>query len=174
MWRRGGPARTTTKAAAAAAAAACLSLVLLSSAPRGVDCSRARRRHPSPEQSNRKPAFLATKQGLTQEDTPIPGVSIWTSRAAASSPGGASAAVRKAQQPDGASRVVAGAMPRDGACCGGGSGDLLGDCQVRGECSCWWWRCYSFTKAVLYYNNYHTLLVLWTCLQLTAQLQLYD
>lgn len=59
-----------------------LALVLLASPP-GVEASRAaRRRHPIPDLADYSPSLASA--GLTREDSSIPGVSIWTSKTAAS------------------------------------------------------------------------------------------
>lgn len=58
-----------------------LALVLLASPP-GVEASRARRRHPIPDHANRNPSLASA--GLTRQDSSIPGVSVWTSKTAAS------------------------------------------------------------------------------------------
>lgn len=58
-----------------------IGIVLLASSPHGVDCSLARRRHPSV--AGYSPSLEASE--LTREESSIPGVSIWTSKNAAAS-----------------------------------------------------------------------------------------
>lgn len=75
--------RTPSAKATTSLALLSLALVLLASQP-GVEASRARRRHPIPDHADRNPSLASA--GLTREDSSIPGVSIWTSKTAASAP----------------------------------------------------------------------------------------
>ena len=71
----------SAKASTTSLALLSLALVLLASPP-GVEASRARRRHPIPELADHNPSLASA--GLTREGSSIPGVSIWTSKNAAS------------------------------------------------------------------------------------------
>lgn len=105
-----------------------IALVLFVSSP-GVNCSRARRRYPSPPSTDSSPSLAA----LTRKESSIPGVSIWTSKKAADLPSRAFGGTADVDRRGTGGRGVGDARigtSRRASCHINEEGGLLGDCKV--------------------------------------------